>query len=286
LTQFVEIESVDAQAQPITTLDREVAVSSPPELLMLAMPKISVVMPAYNEETHVAQCIKRMKSHLQTLTERYELIVVDDGSTDATRREAEKMAENPHVRVVGYTRNQGKGFAVKYGTEYASGDVVIFTDSDKDIDPHLIERYVTLLKHYDIIISSKYHPESRISAPVMRRFLSLCFRALVILLTGLRVSDTQSGLKAFRTEALRRTLSLICVKRFAFDVELLVAAKLCKLRIAELPIRIEMNNLFSVRHVVRMAVDLMGVAYRLRVIRWYQTNLHNSRPKYDPIIKW
>jgi len=79
---------------------------------------------------------------------------------------------------------------------------------------------------------------------------------------------------------------LVSVKRYAFDVELLAVARLLKLRVVELPVKIRLGSLFSARQVIRMLVDVLGITYRLRVIRWYQKNLHNRQPKYKPIIEW
>jgi hypothetical protein len=159
-------------------------------------------------------------------------------------------------------------------------------DSDTDVKPDLIKQYVTVLRNNDVALASKWHPDSRVSTPVMRRLLSHAFNRLVKLLTGLKVSDTQSGFKAFRREALDSVMSLVSVKHYAFDVELLVAAKLLKLRIIELPIKIRLDSLFSARCVFRMLVDLLGITYRLRVIHWYQNNLYNLQAVYKPIIKW
>jgi glycosyltransferase involved in cell wall biosynthesis len=249
-------------------------------------PKISVIMPAYNEQEVIAQCVNGARAHLEKLACPYEIVVVDDGSTDGTRAEAIRATANPHVRVVGYDRNQGKGFAIKHGTRHVTGDLVVFMDSDADVKPDLIKQYVTLLKENDIALASKWHPDSKVSTPVMRRLLSHAFNRLVMLLTGLRASDTQTGLKAFRREALERVMSLVSVKHYAFDVELLVAAKLLKLRTIEVPVEIRISGLFSARQVFRMFVDLLGITYRLRVIHWYQKNLGNSEAVYRPIIRW
>ena len=249
-------------------------------------PKVSVIMPAYNEEGKIAECVAHARAHLESLACPYEIIIVDDGSTDGTRAEAIRVSDNPDVRVVGYDRNRGKGSAIKYGTKYVTGDLVVLMDSDADINPDLIKQYVTALRNNDIALASKWHPDSRVSTPMMRRLLSHAFNRLVMLLTGLRVSDTQSGFKAFRHEALDSVMSLVSVKHYAFDVELLVAAKLLKLRIIELPIKIRLNSLFSARYVLRMLVDLLGITYRLRVIHWYQQNLHNPQAEYKPIIQW
>ena len=248
--------------------------------------KISVIMPAYNEEGKIAECVAHARAYLESLECPYEIIIVDDGSTDGTRSEAIRASVNPHVKVVGYDRNQGKGSAIKYGTKYVTGDRVVFMDSDADVKPDLVKQYVTVLRNNDIALASKWHPDSRVSAPIMRKILSHGFHSLVVLLTGVRVSDTQSGFKAFTREALDRIMRLVSVKRYAFDVELLVAAKLLKLRIVELPVNIRLASLFSMRQVLRMLVDLLGIVYRLRVIHWYQKNLNNPQAVYLPIIKW
>jgi len=266
-----EIAAAHAAGEPVT---------------VVGIPKISMIMPAYNEEEKIAGCIALAGARLESLAWPYEIIVVDDGSTDATCREAGKVSSDAHVKVVGYPRNRGKGFAVKCGAEHVTGDIVVFMDGDGDIRPDLIEQYVTLLRDNDIALASKRHPDSSVSAPILRRFLSYGFHCLVMLLTGVRASDTQSGFKAFRREALAKTMSLVSVKQYAFDVELLAVAKLLKLRIVELPVKIRLGSLFSARQVVRMLVDLLGITYRLRVIRWYQKNLHNPQAHYEPIIKW
>ena len=252
----------------------------------LVGPKISVIMPAYNEEKMISKCISDARVHLENLACPYEIIIVDDGSTDGTRAEAVRASVNPHVKVVGYDRNQGKGFAIKHSTKYVTGDVVIFMDSDADVKPDLIKQYVTALRNNDIALAPKWHPDSRVSTPMMRRLLSHAFNRLVLLLTGLRVSDTQSGLKALRREAFDTIMNLVSVRHYAFDVELLVAAKLLKLRIIELPIKIRLNSLFGARYVLRMLVDLLGITYRLRLIHWYQQNLQNMHAEYSPIIRW
>ena len=168
----------------------------------LVAPKISVIMPAHNEEKAISECISDAKVHLESLACPYEIIIVDDGSTDGTRTEAARASVNPHVKVVGYDRNQGKGFAIKRGTRYVTGDLVVLMDSDTDVKPDLVKHYIAVLRNNDIALASKWHPDSRVSTPVMRRLLSHAFNRLVMLLTGLRVSDTQSGFKAFRHEAL------------------------------------------------------------------------------------
>jgi glycosyltransferase involved in cell wall biosynthesis len=248
---------------------------------------MSVILPAYNERKNIRHAILTLRELAESSgVPEYELIVVDDGSDDGTREEALKVADAAHIRVVGYPHNRGKGFAVKYGIERSVGDVVFFLDSDLEINPSGLSAYLASLRDCDVVIGSKRHPKSRVQAPAMRRILSFAFHTLVKLLVGLKVSDTQPGLKAGRGECFRRVFGLLSVKKFAFDVEMLVVAHLLKLRIREAPVEINLEGQFKTREVVRMFLDILGITYRLRVKRWYQSNLNNDRPRYVPIVRW
>ena len=234
-------------------------------------PTLSLVMPAYNEEANIGLVVERVEDVVRRLGLRYELIVVDDGSVDDTRVKVnEYVRSNGHAKVIGYDSNLGKGYALRTGFSHAVGDIVVFMDSDSDIDPKQVGRYVAALKDADVVIASKRHPQSKVDIPLIRRILSYWFNALVKLLVGLRLSDTQAGLKAVRRRALVGVFSKLAVKRYAFDVELLALAHLRGLKIVELPINIRLRGLFGVREVWRMFLDLLGITYRLRVIRWYQ----------------
>jgi len=243
-------------------------------------PELSLIMPAYNEEDNIGLVIKRVDDVVSQMGLRYELIVVDDGSIDNTRTTVEDYARNNgHVKVVGYKNNVGKGYALKTGFSHATGDLVLFMDSDLDIDPKQVGSYVKALKDADVIVASKRHPQSKVDTPLIRRILSYGFNVSVKLLVGLGLSDTQTGLKAVRRSALVGVFPKLTVKRYAFDVELLVLANLLGLKIVELPISVRLHNLFGVREVWRMFFDLLGITYRLRVLRWYQ---RSHRVKLNP----
>lgn len=235
---------------------------------------LSVVMPAYNEEVYIEKTINRIDSIVKQTGLKYELVVVDDGSIDNTRKKIHDYAKNNgHVKVIGYNKNMGKGFAIKKGFLQCKGNAVVFADSDLDIDPSQITTYLKTLKVADIAIASKWHPKSRVEIPSLRRFLSYSFSMLVRLLTGIRVKDTQTGLKAVKREALEKAFRTLAVKKYAFDVELLVLANLYGLRVAELPVNIRMHCLFSFRDIWRMFLDLLGITYRLRVSKWYKRTM-------------
>jgi len=248
-------------------------------------PRVTVILPAYNESDNVGKMLQAMGKTLDGIAVSHEVILVDDGSTDDTRQKAIRT-NVPGLRVVWYNENIGKGYALKYGARFALGKFVFFMDSDLDIEPSNLVRYLKGVQDADLVIASKRHPRSKVEEPLMRRMLSLGFHILVRLLAGIRVSDTQAGLKAFRSESLRKILPLLTVKNYAFDVEVLTVAQLLKMRIVELPLTVHQGAHFEVKHIVRMAVDLLGITYRLRVKHWYQKNLNNRYAEYKPLIKW
>ena len=232
---------------------------------------LSFVIPAYNEEDSIEFALGTLDGVVKEKKLPYEIVVVDDGSRDKTRQKAITYASrNNHVRVVSYNKNEGKGYAVKTGFMQTTGEVVVFADSDMDINLSTVSSYVEALQHGDIVIASKWHPKSVVEMPRVRRILSNGFNILVRLMTGTKLRDTQAGLKAIRKSAFKDVFPRLAVKRYAFDVELLTVALLHGLRIVEMPVNLKMRGLFSFREIWKMFLDLLGIAYRLRVIRWYQ----------------
>ncbi len=235
---------------------------------------VSFVLPAYNEGGSIETALRKLDSTVNGNGLRYEVVVVDDGSIDDTRvkalRWSMRAARNGHVRVLGYDRNEGKGFAVRMGFLMALGDAVVFVDSDMAIDFAQVEKYVEALKNGDIAIGSKWHRDSIVQVPTVRKFMGRSFNVLVKLFTGMRIADTQTGIKAVRRRAFEKVFRSMSVKRFAFDVELLVAAKVLGLRIVELPVRLTIRKSFKLKEMRHMFLDLLGIAYRLRIKKWYQ----------------
>jgi dolichol-phosphate mannosyltransferase len=240
---------------------------------------LSFVIPAYNEEGSIEDALGTIDDAVKSKKLQYEIVVVDDGSKDKTLSKALTYAsKNGHVKVVSYTKNAGKGYAVKTGFMQTTGEVVIFADSDLDIDLRIISRYVEALQHGDIVIASKWHPNSVVDVPLARRILSHCFNVLVRILTGVKLKDTQAGLKAMKKSAFVNIFPRLCVKRYAFDVELLTVANLYGLRIVEMPTQLRIEGLLNLEEMFKMFVDLLGIAYRLRVVHWYQRTLAYNHP--------
>ena len=247
--------------------------------------RVSVILPAFNEEDHISTTIFKVKEMFERVCPDYEIIVVDDGSRDGTATIVEALGQK-RVKLIGYPRNQGKGYALKKGLYHATGELAFTIDSDMEVWPRELRKYLEALNTADIVIGSKRHPLSRVRTPVMRRFLSLGFNMLEKLLTGVHASDTQAGVKAARSRALYAILPLLAVKRYAFDAELLSVATLFGLRIEELPVDIDLKASFRPTQVMRMLLDLLGIAYRLRIKRWYQRNYILTKNTYSPILSF
>jgi len=236
--------------------------------------ELSFVIPAYNEEDFIEDMLESIDAVIAGKHLPYEIVVVDDGSRDRTLAHAVRYAKrNGHVKVVSYPENVGKGHAVKTGFMQSNGDVVVFADSDMEIDLSVISKYLEALKRGDIVIASKKHPDSQVKVPFSRKILSGGFNSLVRLLTGVPLKDTQSGLKAMRKSAFVDIFPRLAVKRYAFDVELLAVANLFGLKVVEMPVNVKLDASFKPKEMWRMFVDLLGIAYRLRVVHWYQRPL-------------
>jgi glycosyltransferase involved in cell wall biosynthesis len=181
--------------------------------------------------------------------------------------------KNEHVRIISYPTNIGKGYAVRTGFMESSGDIVIFADSDMEIDLTTISKYLDALREGDIVIASKRHPDSKVEVPFSRKLMSQVFNNLVRLLTGIPLNDTQSGLKAMRKSAFIDIIPRLAIKRYAFDVELLAVANLYGLKVVEMPVMLNLDASFKMKQIGLMFIDLLGIAYRLRIIHWYQAHI-------------
>lgn len=241
---------------------------------------LSVVIPAYKAEKTIEKSLQNIKELLEQNRHDYEIICVVDGRVDKTYHKAKKVASKTQkIRVIGYEENLGKGHAVRYGMSKAKGDYVAFIDADLNLDPNGL---AMLLEHFewynaDIIIGSKRHPASKVLYPWQRKVLSFGYQALVRILFGLKVRDTQVGLKLFKREVVEDILPRLLVKKFAFDIEMLsVSNYLGYKRIFEAPVDLEMQFEAStiaskgfLKTVWDMLWDTMAVFYRLKILRYY-----------------
>jgi len=158
---------------------------------------ISVFFPCYNEEGNVARTVEKARSVLDQLGADYDLIIVNDGSSDDTARIADKIAaENPAVRVVHHPTNLGYGAALQSGFKAATKNLVFYTDGDGQFDFAEMPPLLDLTEEYDIV--SCYRLNRRDS--ILRKFNGWCWTKLVGLLFGLRIRDIDCAFKLYKRE--------------------------------------------------------------------------------------
>lgn len=239
--------------------------------------KISVLIPCFDEALSIRKNLAEISAFFNGFAERYELICVDDGSRDGTLDELRAAAEqNPHIRVLYYDENHGKGFALRHGFQAADGDYIVFLDGDLDLHPRLLTRFFDILQreNADVVIGSKRHPESRVFYPRRRRIISKVYHFILRLLFGLPLKDTQVGLKVFKREVLDDVFHKIICKRFALDVELLANIHRMNYRIAEAPVTLEFQRNVRWGRVTwatlwNTLLDTLAIYYRMRVLKYY-----------------
>jgi dolichyl-phosphate beta-glucosyltransferase len=198
-------------------------------------PALTVILPCYNEAERLPGTLQALLAHLSGVPGQVELLVVDDGSTDATVMVADAVAAiDGRVRVLSHQPNRGKGFAVRTGMLAAEGELIVFTDADGSYGPSELDRIVGALGEAPVAIGTR---ASGTSGPVVRRAASRVFNLAIRGSLGLSFGDTQSGLKVFRRPVAREIFSQARVDGFAFDVEALWLARQLRLEVAEVSVR-------------------------------------------------
>jgi glycosyltransferase involved in cell wall biosynthesis len=244
--------------------------------------QISIIMPAYNEGARIHKNIVETVRTMQKMGYDFELIVVDDGSQDNTYQEAQKSkAKFQNVMAVRYANNRGKGDALKYGFKYVSGDIVVFLDADLDIHPRQIETLLNYMRRYntDVVIGSKRHRLSQLDYPLQRVMLSNAYAILIKSLFDLSVRDTQAGLKLFRRKVLDDVFPRMLVKRYAYDLEMLVNVHKRGYKIVEAPITLNFQRKFGrvgLRDIGMIALDTAAIFYRLKILKYYDKDCNNE----------
>lgn len=248
--------------------------------------KISVVVPAYNEAGRILPSLDRIVSYMRARHPDYEVLVVDDGSTDGTDAAVRgRFGADSGVEVLGYGANRGKGFAVRHGMTRASGDLVVFSDADLSTPIEEIEKMLPLVESgYDIVIGSRALAQSDIRErqPLYRELGGKLFNLLVRIIVMPELHDTQCGFKLFRRAATAPILPYLRIDGFAFDVEILALARAIGLRITEVPV-IWINSLTSrvrLSAASRAYLDLIDI--RLRARRMRATVAARGRPQTAP----
>lgn len=229
-------------------------------------PELSVVIPVYNEALIAADTARALADYLDGFFPggEYELIFSDDGSTDDTAKILQQIA-HPHLRLVGHKPNKGKGAAVRDGVLAARGKYVLFTDCDLAYGTEVIGRFYTALKESDAdaaIGSRRLHGDGYAGYTFLRKLASKTFYKTVALLVGFIYSDSQSGIKCFKTELAQKIFAQCKIDGFAFDLEVMMLYAKSGAKVLELPVTIVNHRASKVnvfRDTFRMLRDVLKI---------------------------
>ena len=226
--------------------------------------EVSLVIPAYNESAIVLDTIRAASAKLAELTEDYEVLIVDDGSTDGMAALVRGCGD-PRVRLEGYAPNHGKGRAVRTGMLAARGDVVLCTDADL---AYGVDVFAVILDRFRagdaglVIGSRRLGGEGYKNYPPLRILMSKCFGLLSHMISGLPY-DTQCGIKGYRREAAERIFSRCTTDGFSFDFEVLMRADRLGLKVEQIPVSV-VNFRESKVNVVKDSARMFRDVFRIR----------------------
>jgi len=201
-------------------------------------PEVSIVIPAYNEAKRIESTIRRVFQEIRDLN--FEVVVSEDGSTDETPLILERLKKEYGDRMVTLhsRRRLGKGKGFLRGITHSRGKYVILLDADY---PTNAETLINIVKHlrkgYDVVVGSRAHELSVLDppAPPLREAMGRVFNSIVRFLFGIKIRDTQCGVKGFKREVFS-VIGPIQFTNFVFDVEIIIKAQACNLKVKEIPI--------------------------------------------------
>lgn len=231
---------------------------------------VSLVVALYNEESRFPRVYEKLRHFLQALGTPWELILVDDCSSDGTLPYIESLAaRDPRVRVFSLARNLGQGAALKVGVLASRGESVLYTDADLSVPlDHAFDLLQRLQEGADVSMGARWVPGARIRVrqPLSRRLLGRFYYSLVrrALVAGVR--DCNCGLKAFRGEQARLLFGMVRCWRWAFNVELVLLARHLGYTVEEVPV--EWSH--QPRSKVRLARDVFFTLWELALIKLRQ----------------
>jgi glycosyltransferase involved in cell wall biosynthesis len=234
-------------------------------------PHLSIVIPAYNEEDRLGASLPLIEAYLREHRLDAEILVVDDGSTDATASMAAGFLRGGRGRVLRQPENLGKGAAVRRGVLEADGRWVLMTDADLSTPIEEHEKLAGLAREedLDVVFGSRGLPESQVEIHQnrLRELMGKTFNVVLRQITGLPYRDTQCGFKLLDRKRTRPLFERMVVDRFAFDVELLFLCDRFGLRAKEVPVVWRNSDRSTVGVFTappRMLLDLVRVRWRFR----------------------
>lgn len=240
---------------------------------------LSIIIPCYNAQKHIADTIQRIDSFLISKDLNYEIIPVNDGSKDDTEKLIDQVIQDIQrsnslndlgqetIRKVSYSPNQGKGEAVRQGILHANGEYVIFVDVDLPVDVSCIMQMYDMLKTHktDFVLADRRSEGGSENASFLRHLVSMFGFMTTKVILGIPFKDTQAGFKGFNSKCAKALAHAQKVKRFAFDMEYLYIARLYNFKIDSLPVVYKNDILSTTVHIVRDSIRTLTDVVRIRL---------------------
>lgn len=234
---------------------------------------LSVVVPAYNEELRLQLTLERIIAFLTDATYSWEILVINDGSTDETAKVAERALAfiGDKGRVLHNPGNRGKGYSVRSGMLEAHGKWILMSDADLSTPIEEVSLLMKASEKYDVVIGSRGLKESQLEErqPLYRETMGRIFNIMVQIMALPGIRDSQCGFKLFRQDVAKAVFSRTTIDGFGFDVESLFLAQRLGFSIGEVPIRWvnhPASKVHAIRDSARMAADLVRVRLNHRNI--------------------
>jgi len=231
---------------------------------------ISIVVPAFNEEQRIRRTLESLLDVLPGLSREFEIVVVDDGSTDRTAAVAGGIV-NPAIRLIRLAENRGKGAALKEGLGKTRGDIVFFADADLPYSPRFFSEALERFASTDCgaVIGARDLPGSfrDPSFPLARVLVGKAFSYVVNWILPLGIFDTQCGFKAFKADLLKSTARFTREEGYMLDIELLLILRTWGTVIEKLPVRLvnyHGSKIRIIRDSIAMLQGLLRIARRRR----------------------
>ncbi|MEM1988434.1 MAG: glycosyltransferase [Candidatus Woesearchaeota archaeon] len=203
---------------------------------------ITLLFPAYNEEKNVENTIKQIYEFSKKYS--FELVFSLDGCTDNTleKLKLELKKYNLSAKILVRKKNMGKGKTVKEGIMKVNTDLVLISDFDLSTPLEELEKLLKYIDEYDIVIGSRWINTDEIKNTPKRKIMSFLSILLINLLLNLKVKDSQCGFKLFKTKIAKEIFKLSKINRFGYDFEILLIAKLNKIKYKEVPVSWSFNS--------------------------------------------
>jgi len=245
--------------------------------------KLSIVIPAYNEEKRVAKTLNSISAYLAKQNYDYEIVVVNDGSKDNTAQVVRDLESKiPNLRLIDNKQNQGKGGVVTQGMLDSKGEYRLFTDADNSTSVDQIEKMWPWFEQgFDVVIGSRDVKGAVLDPPqkwIRKIILGDSFKLIRKFILGLwSIQDTQCGFKGFSAKAAQDIFSKVKTKGFNFDVESLVLAKRLGYKIKEIPIRWvnDLESKVKIKHIFKMFSDMLKLRKDLILGKYVKAKKRN-----------